>query len=475
MLKYCAVVLFILCGKLFAQNPLIDSACMKFLSGPAPVITISNTDPLICEGELTLFTSQSSYGNAVPSYNWTVNGNTVGTDSPEYATTTLTNGSHIVCKLTVSTPSCPDTSRVTTSELTIYVYPLIHPAITITPTDTDICRGEQVTFKATANGGTAPSFAWEINHKPVGEKAPALITSSLQDGDTVSCTITIDQDSRCHSGTSASSNKVVIHVRDFTDPTVTIAATMLNVCPGAAVAFTATGQNAGEYKFYQWHINGQDAGTNSTSFIHNQFASGDQVSCTLSTTIPGCPITADVASNVEVVTVKDAPVITFSPPEISILSGEQAQLNASVSTGFSSFAWQPEGALVTPQSLMPLTLPLLNDTSFKLTVRDINGCTTSNELVVKVLHKLYMPSAFTPNQDGKNDVFRIPPDASVTVYEFSVFDRWGNAIFKTVDVTKGWNGTYKGQNLDTGTYIYLIKGSIEGKEATIKGTVILIR
>jgi gliding motility-associated-like protein len=157
------------------------------------------------------------------------------------------------------------------------------------------------------------------------------------------------------------------------------------------------------------------------------------------------------------------------------MSGESAQLHASVSGNPVSFAWSPQTALLSPQSLTSSTIPLAQDTVFNLTVRDPNGCTASKELVVKVLYKLYMPSAFTANKDGKNDVFRIPPGASLALHEFSVFDRWGNVVFTTTDITKGWNGTYHGQNLATGTYIYLINGSVQDKEVTLKGTVILLR
>lgn len=448
---------------------------MHVINDITPVITIANNDSLICEGEPTFFTSRSSYGTAVPSYQWLVNGSPVGTDSPDYSTTSLTNGSRVECVLTISTPSCPGTSRSATSQMTIYVYPMIHPAITITPSKTEICRGEGITFTATANGGAYPTFAWEINGQPTGDVGQALITSTLKDGDSVSCTVTIDQDSRCHTSTSAPSNKIGIHVRDFTDPTLMIAAPVSEVCAGTAVTFTATEQNAGGYKLYQWQVNGHNAGDNSPTFINNQFANGDKVSCTLSTNIPGCPITASVPSNVEVVTVRNPPVITFLPPEISVMSGEPAQLNASVSGNTASFVWKPAEALLTPQSLTSSTVPLTQYSAFTLTVIDINGCAASKELVVNVLHKLYMPSAFTPNKDGKNDVFRIPPDASLSLQHFSVYDRWGNVVFRTTDITKGWNGTLHGRNLDTGTYVYLIKGIVQDKEVIVNGTVTLLR
>jgi gliding motility-associated-like protein len=448
---------------------------MNVLNDVTPVITIANNDSLICEHELTLFTSEAYYGNEVPFYQWMVNGKPVGGNTPDYTTDSITNGARIECTLTVSTPSCPGTSKSANSQLTIYVYPLIKPDITITASDTTICRGESVDFTALANGGVAPTFVWTTNGKPNGSVAPDFSSSTLKDGDTISCTITIDQDSRCKSGVSGTSNKVVVHVKDFVDPTVQIASADLDVCAGTTVTFTTTYQNAGDYEFYRWAINGRDVFINSPTFNYNKFADGDKVSCRMTTNIPGCFYPIEARSNEEQVRVREAPAITFSPPEISVLSGESAQINAAVSGSVSSFTWRPASALVNPQSLTPATIPLAQDTSFNLAVVDINGCTASDDVAVKVLHKLYMPSAFTPNKDGKNDVFRIPPGSSLNLKEFSVFDRWGNVIFKTKDIAEGWNGTFKGQDLVSGTYVYLIKGTFREEDLTVKGTVILIR
>jgi gliding motility-associated-like protein len=447
---------------------------MHVLNDIKPIITIANNDTLICEGELTVFTTQAFYGNGIPSYQWMVNGKPVGTSSPSYATDSLTNGSHVVCVLTVSVPSCPGTLS-STSQMTIYVYPMVHPAITITPSKTDICRGEQVTFTATANGGAYPSFAWEVNGQPTGDVNSSFTSSTLKDGDSVSCTVTIDQDSRCHTTTSAPSNKVVMHVKDYTDPTLLIEAPLLDVCKGTALTFTAIPQNAGNFKLYQWQVNDHAAGNDSPTFTYNQFENGDKVSCTLSTLIPGCSSTINIPSNDKLVTVRDTPVITFLPPEITIMSGESAQLKAVVSSSTTSITWDPGAALLAPRSLTTTTVPLTQDTIFKLTVADTYGCIASKYLPVKVLRQLHMPNAFTPNYDGNNDLFRIPPGASLSLQEFSIFDRWGNIVFRTKDRGKGWDGMSNGQPLPAGTYIYLIRGWIESKHVLIKGTVTLLR
>lgn len=440
-----------------------------------PIVTIANNDELICEGELTVFTAKAFYGNATPLYQWMVNGIKVGVNSPVFSTVSITNGARVECVLTFSTPSCPATTRSATSQLTTYVYPMIHPAIKIKTGKTQICRGEEVRFTATANGGAYPTFTWKINGKSTGANASLLETSTLKDGDTISCMITIDQDSRCHTGTSSQSNEIIMLVRDYTYPSLVIKGPTFPFCAGTTVTFNAAAQNGGENNYYQWLINGTGIGSNSPVFTTSELRNRDKVSCILSTNIPGCSMTAIAPSNNETVTVKDVPIITFAPPQIAVMRGDPAQVNAIVTGNTASVLWTPAPALISPKLLSSFTVPLIQETVLNLAIVDSNGCPATKDLVIKVLHKLHMPSAFTPNDDGLNDLFRIPPDASVVLKEFSIYNRWGNVVFRTADITKGWNGTFLGQKVETGTFVYLVKGTVKDEEVTIKGTVTLVR
>jgi gliding motility-associated-like protein len=91
---------------------------------------------------------------------------------------------------------------------------------------------------------------------------------------------------------------------------------------------------------------------------------------------------------------------------------------------------------------------------------------------------MYIPNAFTPNDDGINDVFQ-PKGMGwkPNQYEFLIYDRWGNLIFKTNDYTKGWDGTYKGAHAPTDVYVYKIKAvsSAYGSRKEFAGHVTLIR
>lgn len=81
----------------------------------------------------------------------------------------------------------------------------------------------------------------------------------------------------------------------------------------------------------------------------------------------------------------------------------------------------------------------------------------SNEVTVKPSVKYYIPNAFTPNGDGLNETFGII-GTGITDYTLQVFNRWGNLIFESNDVSVQWDGTYKNEPVPMDTYVYKING-----------------
>jgi gliding motility-associated-like protein len=88
---------------------------------------------------------------------------------------------------------------------------------------------------------------------------------------------------------------------------------------------------------------------------------------------------------------------------------------------------------------------------------------------------IYVPTAFTPNGDGLNDVFK--PKLNCLSYEFhcTIFNRWGQKIFETNDINKGWDGNYSGNKLPPGSYVYYISYKTStGINKSARGMVVLI-
>jgi gliding motility-associated-like protein len=89
---------------------------------------------------------------------------------------------------------------------------------------------------------------------------------------------------------------------------------------------------------------------------------------------------------------------------------------------------------------------------------------------------LFVPTAFTPNGDGKNDIFKVSNITFQRLQEFRVFNRWGHEIFSTNDIKSGWTGSWKGQPQDMGVYQYIIKVAYpDGIIETYKGNITLVR
>jgi gliding motility-associated-like protein len=90
--------------------------------------------------------------------------------------------------------------------------------------------------------------------------------------------------------------------------------------------------------------------------------------------------------------------------------------------------------------------------------------------------ELLIPNAFSPNNDGQNDFFKISNITDEKLIDFKVFNRWGTILYRTTDAKQGWDGTNKGQQQPVGVYGYVIRiGYADGYVETYKGTVTLIR
>ena len=101
---------------------------------------------------------------------------------------------------------------------------------------------------------------------------------------------------------------------------------------------------------------------------------------------------------------------------------------------------------------------------------------TDSVLIQKGGCQLYVPNSFTPNGDGKNDIFRPMIYGNAKFYEFTIFNRYGETVFQSKDPLKGWDGNYKGKKQNAGTYVWKCAYQIDNlMRNTETGTIILIR
>ena len=163
-------------------------------------------------------------------------------------------------------------------------------------------------------------------------------------------------------------------------------------------------------------------------------------------------------------------------PEI-VLPGETSVLTASPS-GF-SYSWSPTTGLSSPTSQIT-NATVQETTDYTVSVTD-GICTNSATVQLKVMSILcdrtfvYVPNAFTPNGDGKNDVIKVYSQIATEI-TFRIFNRWGEMVFETKDINVGWDGKFRGKLLDPDTYDYYLEATcIGGDQEIIKGNITLIR
>ncbi len=173
--------------------------------------------------------------------------------------------------------------------------------------------------------------------------------------------------------------------------------------------------------------------------------------------------------------------------DIFIELGESVPLRAQVSTLDSLLQlieWTTRDSLACDTCLEQSVTPLLT-TSYSIMVMDNNGCMDSDELMIYVEkpRPIYIPSAFSPNEDGNNDRFMIfANDASVArVTTFRIFDRWGELVFQADnfppnDPNFGWNGQLRGEPLKPAVFVYVAEVEfIDGYVKLYKGDVTLMK
>jgi gliding motility-associated-like protein len=174
-------------------------------------------------------------------------------------------------------------------------------------------------------------------------------------------------------------------------------------------------------------------------------------------------------------TISPAPPINAGPDKI-IKLGASTTLDATITNaGNYDFLWTPSFFLSSTSILNPLSTPdRLMTYSIKATDKT-TYCIASDQVVVNPVTDLYIPTGFTPNNDGKNDMWEIPGMALYPDGIVSVYNRWGEKIYEAKNyVNNPWKGTYKGLLQPHGVYVFIIQLTND-KNKIFKGTVTLLR
>jgi gliding motility-associated-like protein len=170
--------------------------------------------------------------------------------------------------------------------------------------------------------------------------------------------------------------------------------------------------------------------------------------------------------------------------QIVLQLGDSVQLDPIIGFTYDTLLWSPQEILSCTGCLNPVVAPQNSVTVF-LTATDGSGCQASDEvrIIVQKNRRVYFPNVFSPNEDGFNDTFYPSVDLEqvVRINTFQIYDRWGEQVFEAEGFqpnapTEGWDGRFRGQELQPGVYVYYAEIEfIDGEVIHYEGDVTLIR
>jgi gliding motility-associated-like protein len=188
--------------------------------------------------------------------------------------------------------------------------------------------------------------------------------------------------------------------------------------------------------------------------------------------LTGCRNSAHVT-----VMVQPEPDITVQPGDTSVIIGETVSLSAD-SLNDVIYSWSPSDGLSCSHCTSPVAQPF-QTTDYTLTTEDTNHCFSKTYNVhIEIIeeYSLEVPTAFTPNGDNQNDVIYVKGWGIKKLLEFRIYNRWGNEVFFSDDINRGWDGMYNGKIQNIDTYVYTVTVELyNGSIRTKKGTINLLR
>jgi hypothetical protein len=420
-----------------------------------PTISVTHTPSgTICAGINVNFSANSTNAGITPIYQWQVNGINVGTSSSTFSSSTLQNGDKVYCTLT-STADCADPSTVTSDTVEMTIMNTVTPEISITsnPLSASICEGSPIVFNSSLkNAGASPAYEWKVNGTAAGNNSDTFTSSTLKDGDIVSCELTSNE--VCVSSATAVSNQIKITVKPKLEPSVAITANpSVPICSGTSVIFNATAKNEGQSPTYEWVVNGTVVGSNSNIYNAISLANNDLVKCKM-TSGESCVTTKDVVSNEITVAVNDnvTPSITITAsPTGDICAGSPITFTANAINGGSqpAYQWKLNGIAINGATSNTYT-------SSTIVNGDVISCSLNSNAICATT------STAVSNGIAISVKSPVTPTVSISSNPSGAICKGATVIFTAVSASGGTNPSYqwKLNGIVTGTAAATYESSV---------------
>jgi gliding motility-associated-like protein len=423
----------------------VKDATDGFFSMNVTLVTISVNPPLF-----TYITTQGTCGNidgsiqlsgsaGVPPYTYSIGGsfqtnNVFAAGGGDY-TVTIKDAA-----------GCSSSQPVTV--------PQLNDLVTDAGIDPEICEGESVVLNATSN---AVNFSWTPT---------AGISNTHILKPTASPVVTTKYYVKGTKGTCESLDSIIVNVKPAPRPFAGLDTT---ICFGQSVQLHASGGLN-----YTW----TPATYLTNTSIPDPVVIKPPATMSYSLSAIGSNGCASLTSDQVKINVVYRLKI-FAGNDTAVIVNEPLQLNAVDRNGNSNilWTWTPPAQLSNPNISNPVFYSD-HDMRYRLLAATPDGCEGTDSLVIKVYVRaeIFVPTAFSPNGDGLNDVLKAIPVGMKSFNYFRIYNRWGEMVFSTTDPNRGWDGRVGGKEQKSEVFIWVASGvSYKGRLMETKGTVLLVR
>ncbi|MBI2268886.1 MAG: gliding motility-associated C-terminal domain-containing protein [Bacteroidetes bacterium] len=416
------------------NKPLTKAQILKITVDSIPIASV-NGNFSICKGQSTVLTASGGLN-----YSWSTGASVNAITVSPATTTTYSVWADLFCTYSHSCQHSPTTVTVTVTNCA-------SPTITISKTDITCYGDNNGTASVNPSGGVFPyTYSWSTG-------AVAQTINGLSTG---TYTVTV---------TDAAGSKLISTLAIISPALLTIMATSTNSeCGrnnGTASAFASGGNKS---YTYDWeYINQKISGQTISNLSAGSYTItvSDQNGC----------------STVTSVNVTDTLLVSTNgtPARQTIIEGNSVAFSLQ---GADTYSWSPSTGLSCTNCATPIATPS-STTTYTVVAKDYYGCSTFviftiivNPPCVGDDSEVFIPNVFSPNNDGQNDILYIEGNGLSNIY-WAIYDRWGNTIFEGFDQSHGWDGTWKGNQMGTGTYVYYLKAicTKTNNEIKLKGSV----
>ncbi|MCB9033110.1 MAG: gliding motility-associated C-terminal domain-containing protein [Chitinophagales bacterium] len=433
-----------------------------------PSVAISANQNNVCKGSTISFTATPSNVGSNISYQWYLNNNSIGNNSNTFTYSNFNNNDLVKVIIKDNSTGCYATRTGISNTITVNIDTPVTPTVNIISVSNNICKNKEATFNAHYTfGGNNPSFEWLVNNQSIGNNDSIFSTTTLNNNDKISVKMTSSLN--CVTSQTATSNTIPMAVNEANYQTPSVV-----ICHGEDTTINLQIQT----------------NTNSDYILYfqNSVYNNSSIVKVVGDITQAIPFTINYGSDCYVedtidLTVLENPIVEALSDRTKVKPETVIHLDVLTdATNIIRYNWFPPDSITYPNKASTTAI-VSTTTNYIVTVTDNNNCKGESSILVEVINicdgeYIAIPNAFTPNNDGINDCFKLisPTAEDLVSYNLKIFNRWSELVFESNHIENCWTGFYKNQMSEVDTYTYILQISCTNGTITTKtGSVALTK